>query len=363
MYYLIYITEKCNLFCKYCDSGGRRILHGRDISDSLDDVVAFLARDDNVRIKLYGGEPMLAPELIHQLLRRVKPKSAVLQTNGTLLEAITPELFDLIDAVSVSFDGPAEITDLKRGRGVFDHVMEQTRGLLERGYPGRLDARMTISPGVEIERAVGYFFDGCELPFERIHWQLNACFNASQWSFRSADIRDWFEHSYNPQISALIARWVDELVSHDRYLQLVPFACLVHDLITGDRRETVRCGSGEEMWTITPAGEIYPCPIMREYPEDSVGNVRTITPGQLAPSHALGEPCTSCDLLGMCGGRCLCANLYREWGTQGQAVVCGSVRHLVGQLEEVAPIIETLIATDRLTLDQLLIGEDYEEIP
>lgn len=363
MYYLIYITEKCNLFCKYCDSAGTRILYGTDFQQNLDHLVDFLNRDPEVSIKLYGGEPLLGLDIIEQLLRRVRTKKVTLQTNGTLLHTVPRALFSRIDCVSVSIDGPDYITDTYRGTGVQKTVLEQVTCLRERGYPGGVDVRMTISPGVSVADAVGYFFEDCPVAFDRVHWQLNVLFDEAQWRINHRPIKDWFKNSYNPEITQLVDRWIGELVNDNRLVGLVPFASLIHDLITGDRVSHIRCGSGVTMWTITPDGLIYPCPIMRDCQESAVGSIEQVEPQKMATVQDWDEPCKSCRIFDLCGGRCLYANQVQEWGLAGQGLVCGSIRHLFRELARVAPIVETLLATEKLSLQDLCLGGDYEEIP
>jgi len=362
MYYLVYLTDRCNLFCRYCDSAGQRILHGHEIAYDFDRLIDFLLRDGDVSLKLYGGEPLLRVDLIEQLLARVPCRHVALQTNGTLLDQLPATLFEKIDVISLSLDGPADVTDFKRGRGTYDQVIAQARQLRRRGFRGPFDVRMTISPGVDIERSVRHFCAGRAVRFCNIHWQLTALFRSDEWGgLRAARVRDWFEQSYNPGISSLVRFWTDELVA-GRYHRIVPFAPLIHDLITGDRVSSVRCGSGWAMWSIDSNGDIYPCPVMRWYPQHRLGNIADADPAAL-PQQPAREPCASCDLLGLCGGRCLHAQWHNAWGPAGFALVCQSIRHLLAELTEVAPIVEQLIAEQRLALDDLLIGGDYEKIP
>ena len=67
--YLIYITEHCNLFCRYCEPAGARAMHGRDLG--YPDVACM---PDGRAVVVYyhnssagvpeGGEPAQAPRYI-----------------------------------------------------------------------------------------------------------------------------------------------------------------------------------------------------------------------------------------------------------------------------------------------------------
>ncbi|MBN2357851.1 MAG: radical SAM protein, partial [Deltaproteobacteria bacterium] len=247
MYYLVYLTDKCNLFCRYCDSAGHRILYGHEITYDFERLIDFLHRDGDVSLKLYGGEPLLRIDLIEELLARVRCRHVALQTNGTLLDRLPLDLANRLDVISLSLDGPADVTDFKRGRGVYRQVIRQARALRRRGYRGPFDIRMTISPGVDIERSVRHFCAGRDLEVANVHWQMTALFRSDEWGgLRAARVRDWFATCYNPGITALVRWWIGELAA-GRYHRVVPFACLAHDLVTGDRVDNVRCGAGHLM--------------------------------------------------------------------------------------------------------------------
>ncbi|MBN2360078.1 MAG: SPASM domain-containing protein, partial [Deltaproteobacteria bacterium] len=115
--------------------------------------------------------------------------------------------------------------------------------------------------------------------------------------------------------------------------------------------------------SIDSSGDIYPCPVMRGMEQHRCGSIGETDPAALAPRRLLREPCPSCDLFGMCGGRCLYSHWHNAWGPVGFALVCQSIRHLLTELAEAAPVVEQLVAEGRLALDDLLIGGDYEKIP
>ena len=54
----IVLTRKCNLNCIYCH-GGEETGPDTEIEYSLDDLEVFLAKDDDVQLMFYGGEPLL----------------------------------------------------------------------------------------------------------------------------------------------------------------------------------------------------------------------------------------------------------------------------------------------------------------
>ncbi len=359
--YLIYITEHCNLFCRYCEPAGARAMHGRDLGYDIDDLVGFLARDPDARLQFYGGEPLLRVDLVAAILARAPYRFAMLQTNGQLLERLDDASLARLDAIAVSLDGGPEITDRFRGHGVHATALAQIEALRARGYRGRIDARMTISPGVDFEAALTYLLDHSPVRFDRVYWQLNALFDEADWRRHAEAIREWFEQVYNPAVRRQVARWARRWVVQGRQDPVVPFAALMHDLLSGEQVDHVRCGSGHRMWAVGPEGGLYPCPLLREEQDYRVGDLDSSPAG--LPRVPLGERCQRCDLLGICGGRCLFASLEPEWNAEGFDLVCDSVRALVEALREQQPLFEALVGEGLLDLADLDIGQDYEIIP
>ncbi len=363
MYYLVYLTERCNLRCAYCDAPDAQREQAVDIEYAVDDLVDFLNDDDQLGLQLYGGEPLLRADLAVALLERTRPKHVTLQTNGFFLERIPDHLLDRITIICLSVDGPRSVTDRARGEGVYDTALAQARRLRDRGFPGRIDARMTLSPGGQIYDAVTHLISGADFPFDAVYWQLNVLFHDRDWRNDQRFIRRWFERYYNPQITRLVDAWVSELEAHGRLWRIVPFAALMHDLIAGRQVTHVRCGAGSTMWTVATDGRVYPCPVMRRNAPYAVGTIRELRPSRWNLRCALQPPCDGCDLLGVCGGRCLSANLYRRWGEEGFALVCDSIRHLVAELRRVEPALRARIDAGALQLADLDLGMGYEVIP
>ncbi len=363
VYFIIYLTEACNLECSYCESrdsrGGRR----QEISYPFERLIEFLAADPDVNLQLYGGEPLLRIDLIDQLLTRVRSKHTCIQTNGLLLDQLPDRLLDAIDVLSVSLDGPETLTDAWRGQGVYGRVVEQVRSLRQRGYRGRVDARMTCTPGVSIFDAVTHFTDGEPGLFDAVYWQLNVLFGVEDWRFDRKFITRWLSGRYNQEITALVEHWIAAL-RRGQLLLIVPFLGLMHSLLTGERVECVRCGAGHHAWTVVPSGDVYPCPVLRASPDYCVGNIADLSPAAIEPLPNLRGPCAKCEVRDLCGGRCIYASESMRWGPKGFNLVCGTVKHLIRELEGGAPTAQRLMEEAGLSVGVLAeYSFDYEVIP
>jgi uncharacterized protein len=364
VYFVVHLTERCNLRCTYCTAGRELHPFEPDLTYDLDTLAAFLRKDPSLCLQLYGGEPLLRMDLLEGLLDRVPCRHVNLQTNGMLLHRLRPELFDRIHVVAVSLDGPREITDAARGAGTYDRVVEQVLGLRERGYTGRIDVRMTAQVGGRIHEAVTHLLHECAARFDAVYWQLNVLYSAERWKSDAAAITRWFEDVYEADLGRLLDDWLAEL-GQGRLRHVVPFTSLLHTLLAGEKVASLRCGAGSHMWSIGTDGAIHPCPVLRRKPELAAGHIAESHPLELASPCALGRPCTVCDLLDVCGGRCLATNRFNAWGARGFFLVCDRIRGMVDRLRAAVPEVRRLVGEGRLRLDDLLPSPivDYEVIP
>ena len=74
-------------------------------------------------------------------------------------------------------------------------------------------------------------------------------------------------------------------------------------------------------------------------------------PKKLYNAELIGEPCTSCDILHECGGRCLYANQTKWWGEDGFQEVCKSIRHLMKEMHRILPAVQKSIESGKFTVE------------
>jgi len=361
---MIYATERCNLACSYCEKVEDIKNQVQDISYSMETLLNFLKKTSDLSLHFYGGEPLLNIPFIGDVLKEVSCRHINIQTNGLILDKLDNSILEKTKVISISLDGPEKVNDRYRGKGVYKRAIMQAKKLRKKGYKGLVNVRMTTSPGVKIDEAVLHFIRDCEFMFDSIHWQLNVLFHDDDmWCTDKDKVRKWFKSSYNPGITRLVRLWADEIIKNNIVLQIIPFIGIMHSLLADSPVKNLRCGAGCDMWAITTAGDIYPCPVMRSYPEFRLGNISDNEPSDLKPAFSLREPCTSCNVFNLCGGRCLCANLKNEWNDEGYELVCGSVKHLINELKKVYPKIKNLVDRNLVSMKEFEAFQDYEVIP
>ncbi|MDC7290404.1 Cys-rich peptide radical SAM maturase CcpM [Blautia schinkii] len=147
----IQVTQKCNLNCEYCVYSGN--YYNRTHSDkimsydmakkAIEYILLHSSNSEHLAISFYGGEPLLAFELIKKCVEFAENEfeGRVIRfnftTNGTLL---TEEKFDFLVrhdfSILISLDGPEEVHDKNRkfansGKGSFKVMMKNVKRLKE----------------------------------------------------------------------------------------------------------------------------------------------------------------------------------------------------------------------------------------
>ncbi|MBQ7201579.1 MAG: radical SAM protein [Eubacterium sp.] len=133
------ITSKCNLHCAGCYS---RCNHATVDAEPVaqltaDEWAGIFAEADDLGISfilLAGGEPMLRRDVIEAAAERPHILFPIF-TNGTFINERYLELFDknrnLIPVISI--EGEKEITDTRRGEGIYDKLITNMDELHNRG--------------------------------------------------------------------------------------------------------------------------------------------------------------------------------------------------------------------------------------
>ncbi|MCF2138227.1 MAG: TIGR04084 family radical SAM/SPASM domain-containing protein [Candidatus Thorarchaeota archaeon] len=351
MNYHLVLTRKCNLNCEYCH-GGEEAGSVTEIQYSFEELDRFLAKDDDPQIMMYGGEPTLRIPLMIEIMDRYPQARYMLQTNALLLSQIPEAYVKRFHSILVSIDGREHVTDGYRSKGVYRRVLENVRWLERIGYTGDVVARMAVSQHSDIYEEVRHLLDLRDPTFKHVHWQLNVVWDAEgNWT----DFDGWVANSYNPGISRLVREWVDK-IEEGVIEGIVPFMPLMYTLLTG-KTSLLRCGSGIDTFAIHIDGSIGVCPISPDWEWSIVGDIRETDPKSLRNVMLVDEPCPSCEVYGICGGRCLFANKERLWGQEGFDKICDTVKYLIRELQNQVPRVRQLVERGIISVDDF----DYPE--
>ncbi|NJD76013.1 MAG: TIGR04084 family radical SAM/SPASM domain-containing protein [Candidatus Methanoperedens sp.] len=336
MHYHIILTKECNLNCNYC--GGGSDTPPKEIQYTIPDLKKFLSGDKAPVVEFYGGEPLLRTATMKEIMDSISGRF-VIQTNGLLLDKIEPHYLEKFNSILVSIDGGKEVTDRNRGSGVYDKVVRNSKLIRESGFTGDLVARMTVPQGTNIYENVLHL-EGIGI-FDHIHWQLGFEMFWESWE-EETGVEAWIS-SYNAGISSLVEWWIEEMKSAGRVAGIVPFIGIMNSLLFG-APSRLRCGCGIDFFTVMPDGRISACPVSIDFDFSIAGSIFNDAPQSLCDKVCVVEPCISCNIFTICGGRCLFVNRAQDMlRKNGYFLICSTVRHLVRELEAALPYIREMI--------------------
>lgn len=120
----ILLTNKCNLRCKHCYlSAGKSHENSKSIYENTKLLIDKLVSDNFDNIMFTGGECMLFPYL-KELIKYSKDQCLYTSifTNGMIFDK---EIFDMVDSVYLSLDGPKEIHNfIRQNNQSYDNIIK-----------------------------------------------------------------------------------------------------------------------------------------------------------------------------------------------------------------------------------------------
>jgi putative peptide-modifying radical SAM enzyme len=353
MHFFVSLTTECNLECVYC-YGKSASLYSDNIEDfdilprkptwKIEELKKFIEKDSDPTIILYGGEPLMNMEKLRDVIENVDAKF-ILQTNGILLEELDKKYLDKIHCIQLSIDGDKLITNLQRGNGVYEKIIEDVKWLKKIGWKGEITARMAVTENTDIYKQVLHLIN--LKIFDSVHWQIDAMFGMD---YEKRNFKEWSQ-KYNQRINKLIEYWIDK-IRKGNVIKLYPFIGIVNSFLNKEKFKNPRCGAGWKHYAIMENGNIYPCPVMGGMKKFLLGNLEN-DPKKLSIVE-LSNPCKNCEILSKCGGRCLYANKTKWWNGKGYKEVCDTVKNLIENLEKNISEIRSLIKNEKINEKQFL---------
>jgi uncharacterized protein len=351
MIYHVVTNPDCNLCCAYCcekafdepESEINFVSTPHNPTYSINDLANFLKKDSDkpVSIIFYGGEPLLNIPFIEKVLDSKQINKIVnnflIQTNGTLLNQLDKKYVNKFHTILVSIDGGKETTNKNRNEGTYEKVIANLQKIKKEGFKGEIIARMTIEEPSNFYKDISYLIENKDFSFSSVHWQLDA----NMWhDYKKRNFKEWSK-KYNEDVSKLVDLFIKE-AKKGNLLRFYPFIGILNTLLFGSKYK-LRCGSGIGNFTIATNGKIVVCPIMQGIKENYLGDIKHTFPSSLPNKLIIKEPCISCKAYELCGGRCLYSNMYPAWPKKGINEVCETIKHLLKEMERIAPEIQKFL--------------------
>lgn len=289
---MIILTTRCNYRCSYCRS------YERSVPDPPKDAIIALihsvAKMGAWRVLFSGGEALLRPDIGEILgeARRAGLKVGLV-SNGLLVPERVHLLKD-VNYVSLSVDGPKEISDVNRSPGAFEGVMSACAALKANAINVKINA--VLSKHSATPQNVLFILDlmrrlGIQGSFSIVQ-------DIPGVSGDTSDIRA-DEEAYRASLKALLHAYDPRLITDFRssiefVLRWPDYSKLVvnkTEAVGLGVRNYPRCRAGEYAIYIDADGSLYPCCLL-------VGQFQAknvFTDGiEAAWGHAKRHECAAC---------------------------------------------------------------------
>ena len=337
------LTHNCNLGCPYCYAGRKFDKEmPRDVAEAAIDLATF-DKPDSTQISFFGGEPLLAFDLMGEYTElakdRLGPKELkmrfVVTTNGTgfneeRLEYLRNNNF----FVGLSIDGVEEAHNrsrpLKNGKGSFKVVSAGLESLIRARVDFETISVIDPSNVQFLGETVRFLVDA---GVRRI--SLNPNF-AADWS--DDDLEAWHA-GYEAAGEAYLACFRR---GHLVYINIIDDKVITH--LKGGYKCHDRCEFGRASIAVAPSGNIYPCERLVGEDEDHefvIGNVFDgFAPRRNDLLQIVGntnDDCPDCALNHRCMNWCACAN-YADTGqiNVSGGIVCWHEKTAIAVADDVA---------------------------
>lgn len=255
-----WVTNTCNLCCKYCYVDKSSDIMTFDIAKKAIEYITPLLNNSKANnIRFHGGEPLLNKEIIEFIIRELSFHSGninyYLTTNGTITEGIDYIVENV--GISVSLDGTAHYNDINRiyndHKGTYSQI--QTFINLMNSKVTHFNIRMTIHPS----NVQGFFRNFTYIYNEfQILPGFALDYSSEEWSNDN------------------VAFFFDELKKIILYLYDSD-SIKAFELINNLSREYLSrrsyCTGGEKSIHITPLGDLFPCYLSVGNPKYIIGNI------------------------------------------------------------------------------------------
>ncbi|MDR0797965.1 MAG: TIGR04084 family radical SAM/SPASM domain-containing protein [Nitrososphaerota archaeon] len=361
MFFHVILATDCNLQCRYCfgeslDDFDEDFSDDFEVDYSLPRRVAydiallknFCDKDPDCVLTFYGGEPLLQMESLRQIMDTVEPKMYMMQTNGLLLDKLESKYVNRFNTLLVSIDGEETLTDYYRGKGTYSKVIENLKLVKKNGFNGELIARVTVMEQTDIYKQVRFLLENTEFPFTSVHWQLNAGFWGNDCQRRN--FGEWSKNSYVKGVKALAKFWVDTMEQKGQVLKIYPLLGIAYSILHDEKMNFLRCGGGWINYAIQTDGYVLACPTMWGMASHYLGHIADSHPLKLKKVFVNQQPCSNCEILNMCGGRCYYANITQRWSIDEYKKICNTVKALIDDVAAEVPRIKLLISQGKIYL-------------
>ncbi len=278
----LHICHDCNLRCKYCfaDEGAykskREFMSFETAKKAIDFLIENSGNRKVLETDFFGGEPLMNFDVVKKTVYYAKEEAEkrgkkflfTLTTNGLLLNGEIAEFLNAeMENVVLSLDGRQEVHDAVRktanGKGSFEYVIKNIKNFVKIRDDKSYYVRGTFTAkNLDFAKDVLFIADN---GFDSISMEPVV-----------TDIKDLaIEKEHLEQIFNGYDELCDEYLKRYAEGKGFNFFHFNVDLEGGPclSKRVSACGAGNEYFSITPSGDIYPCHQFVGDKEFYMGNV------------------------------------------------------------------------------------------
>ena len=259
--YLV-MTERCNFKCTYCYEGNEKPSDRMSLETArtaINQAVRNLSKDEDLRISLFGGEPLLEFALIKEIVEYAVDMSKkhdfrlsfATTINGSLMNDEIADFF-ITNKVGVmlSLDGTREAHDINRvtvnNEPTFDSILLNIDNFMRLQRESSIEVRMTVT-----RNNIGSLSSGLKgiynLGFKNIGFELvqNDVWTSSDVNVLNNELEDIASFYYDElkQLSGLNISTIDRRI--EQFIK---------------PKDRIYCGAGTAFYAVGPNGDLYLCP-------------------------------------------------------------------------------------------------------
>ena len=339
MNYIIHLTQRCNLRCKYCyENKKEKEINFENIQQLIDNEIK--AKREYVVLSFYGGEPLLRKDLIYKTIDYIKNKKGKtkfyfgMTTNGTLMDEQFIKYIEennFLD-IAYSFDGTEETQNLNRvtvnGKETFDIVDSNAKKLLK--YHKNVVAMVVVTRNninmleKNIEYLIGIGFKKFNLLFDYL--------------------QDWQDEDLKviKEQYTKVAKIYYRQIFKEEDIDIFVFDEKIRSYIKQDYNCNEDCKLGMKSINIGVDGNFYPCMQFVGDERYIIGNCEhgidfTARKKLIEQSGIENEICKECSLNKRCKHTCACKNyLITNNINELSPIVCEFERIIIEIADKVA---------------------------
>jgi uncharacterized protein len=262
--YVVYLTENCNLRCRYCYVKRKTKTMLWNTAKQAIDFVLSLNYKPTI-IAFFGGEPLLEWKLIKRVVEYIKSKDKTIRfdiaTNVTLLNKEILKYFKTHKfSPTLSFDGVKVANDKERvfegDKGSFDIIDKKLNFF--KGYPHKLQIRITFTPNTikYLANSIQYVIKK-GLADARIN--IMPAIDSHKWT--EDDFRIFKEQIFEIAL-IFLKNWKENKFINICSNEDVPMGFHLINLTKKGNLDNEFCGAGRNILAVSVDGKIYPCYVL-----------------------------------------------------------------------------------------------------